>query len=118
MHEAAITQALMDQVQSLIPAGGRLQRVRVEVGAMEHLDSEVMRAMWVAMIDESPLVGAELDIERIAVRVRCRHCGVEHSPSDPAVLICPSCGLVRPEMLAGAGILLRSLEVDVEDHDG
>lgn len=112
MHEAAITQALLDQVRELVPEGSRLTRCRVEVGELEHLDEGVMGSLWRAMTDGSPLEGAALDVERIALLVRCKACGTDFDPEDKAILVCPACGAVRPEVLAGAGVTLRSLEVE------
>jgi hydrogenase nickel incorporation protein HypA/HybF len=117
LHEAAITAALVEQVRSFVPAGATLDAVRVEVGELEHLDSEVMRTLWQAMIEDTDLAGAELEIDRVALSVRCGACGEVWNPEDPAILLCPKCGVVRPEVLEGSGILLRSLSVE-EPEDG
>lgn len=112
MHEAAVTGALIDQVRALVPAGSRLELCRIEVGELEHLDGPVMDTIWRAMIEGTPLEGATLRIERVALRVRCKACGREHAPEDKAILLCPACGEVRPEVLAGSGITLRSIEIE------
>jgi len=112
MHEAAITQAILEQVQGVMPPGGVLREVHVEVGDLEHLDGEVMRTVWAAMLLDAGLSGAELRIDRVPLRVRCGACGVEYVPEDTAILLCPECGAVRPEVLEGSGVLLRSLEVE------
>lgn len=112
MHEASIIEALAEQILRVMPEGGRLVLATVEVGELEHLDPGVMTALWEAVTAGSPLGGATLEIERVPVRVRCGACAVEFAPEDRAVLICPACGAVRPEILAGVGIVLRSLEVE------
>jgi hydrogenase nickel incorporation protein HypA/HybF len=112
MHEAAIIEALHEQVEALVPAGRRLVEVHVEVGELEHLDGEVLSAMWGAAVEGSGLAGAALRVTRTALRVRCRECGAEFAPEDPFLLLCPACGVARPEVLAGGGVLLRSLEVE------
>lgn len=112
MHEAAITEALVEQVRAALPAGARLAVCRVEVGELEHLESGVMASMWRAMVEGTELAGALLELTRVPVRVRCRACGVEHEPEDKSIMVCPSCGAVKPEVLAGAGVTLRSLEVE------
>jgi hydrogenase nickel incorporation protein HypA/HybF len=111
MHEAAITQALLEQVRGLVPAGASLREVHVEIGELEHLDGEVMRTVWAALLLDAGLDGAALRIDRVPLRVRCGACGTEYRPEDPAILLCPDCGAVRPEVLEGSGVLLRSLEV-------
>ncbi|MEZ6318195.1 MAG: hydrogenase maturation nickel metallochaperone HypA [Phycisphaerales bacterium] len=112
MHEAAVTEAIVEQVRRALPAGSRLEVCRIEVGELEHLDAEVMGSIWHAMTAETDLAGAMLEIERVALRVRCGACAGEFVPEDKAILVCPACGSVRPEVLAGSGITLRSLEVE------
>jgi hydrogenase nickel incorporation protein HypA/HybF len=112
MHEAAITQALIEQVESSLPRGTRLVGCRVRVGELEHLEGGVMDAIWQASIRGTGLEGARLEIEREPLRVRCGGCGDEFTPEDKAILLCPACGAVRPEVLSGTGVTLRSLEVE------
>lgn len=112
MHEAAITAALLEQVRGIVPDGSRLLWCRVEVGDLEHLDETVLATLWRAMIEGTPLRGASLEIERIPLQVRCGACGLAYEPQDKAVLLCPACGSVRPEILEGVGVVLRSLEVE------
>jgi hydrogenase nickel incorporation protein HypA/HybF len=112
MHEAAITEALVEQVREFLPASATLTGVRIEVGELEHLDPVVMRTVWEVATAGTELEGAALTIERVPLSVRCRRCGTEHAPEDPAILLCPDCGAVAPEVLRGSGVVLRSLEVE------
>ena len=117
MHEAAITEALLEQVRTFLPKDGELVRVRLEVGELEHLDPDVMRTAWRAATDGTGLGGAELSIARVALTVRCRDCGATHRPEDPAVLVCPRCSAVRPEVVEGSGVRLLAIDVDVPEED-
>lgn len=112
MHEMAIVQSLLEQVRSFMPDQAVLNEIHLEVGDLEHLDGDVMRTALAALTDGSELQGAALHIRRIPIRVRCRSCGHEYEPEDAAVLLCPECGLVQPEILQGTGVLLKSLEID------
>jgi hydrogenase nickel incorporation protein HypA/HybF len=116
VHEAAITEALLQQVTSFLPEGGELVSVRIEIGELEHLDERVMQTAWRAATDGTDLGGAGLSIERVALIVRCRACGREHRPEDPAVLVCPRCGAVRPEVVAGSGVRLLAIDVDMPEE--
>ncbi len=111
MHEAAIAESLLEQVRSFAPEGSRVATVRIEVGGLEHIEPEVMDVVWRALVLGSPYEGAELAVERVPLRVRCRACGAESQPDDLAILTCGVCDAVRPEVIEGSGILLRSLEV-------
>jgi len=112
LHEASITQALVDQVRSFVPEGASLLSVRIEVGALEHLDADVLRWTWDVFTEGTDLSGAKLEIESVPLRVCCRACGHEWLPEDPAVLVCPACEAVLPDLQWGTGVLLRSLEVE------
>ena len=116
MHEMSIVQFLLEQVRSFIPDGATLKAVRIEVGRLEHLDPDVMQTAWSVMTESSGLNGAELTIVPVALRVRCGACGNEFEPEEPAFMVCPSCERVQPVVLAGTGVLLRSLEVDEPVH--
>ena len=74
----------------------------------------VRKLAWAATTAGGELAGSNLEVSRIPIRVRCRACGAESQPEDPAILTCRSCGAVRPEVLEGSGIVLRSLEVEEE----
>ncbi len=114
MHEASVTGAVIEQARTFVPGGMRLALCRLEVGELEHLDPEVMSQMWRAMTDGTEMEGAALEIERVALRVRCGSCAEAFEPEDRAVLRCPHCGSVRPEILEGTGVVLKSLEVEEE----
>jgi hydrogenase nickel incorporation protein HypA/HybF len=107
--------ALVEQVRAFVPAGATLLSVRIEVGALEHLDDEVLLSLFGLLTEGTPLAGAGLAVTRVPLRVRCAACGTEHAPPDPAALFCPACGVARPEVLAGSGVTLSSIEVDVPE---
>jgi len=115
MHEISIMQALLEQVRALKPDGALLREVHLEVGELEHLDGEVMQTGWTVLTSGSELAGAVLSITRVPVRVRCRVCGQEYEPEDVAVLLCPNCEAVQPEVLEGTGVLLRRMAIDEPD---
>ena len=112
MHEAAIIQGLLEQVGPFVPEGAVLKEVRIDVGRLEHLDETVMQATWSALTQGTDFAETALRIDRIPVRLRCRACGREYEPQDLMQLACPACGVARPAVLAGGGVLLRSLEVN------
>ena len=87
-------------------------RCLVQVGELEHIDETVMQTTWAAMSSETELRGVALEMERIPMAVRCRACGEDYEPADRAVMVCPACGEVSPEIRAGVGILLTRIELE------
>ncbi|MCK4871740.1 MAG: hydrogenase maturation nickel metallochaperone HypA [Phycisphaerales bacterium] len=113
MHEMSIATALLEQVQALLPEAATLTEVRIDIGSLEHLDSELMRFAWAALVESEPAVkGSALTITRIATRIRCKTCGHAYEPEDAYTMLCPQCGAAHPEVLAGSGIVLKGLTVE------
>jgi len=116
MHEMSITNALVEQVEAVLPAGARLTEVRLEVGVLEHLDAEIMELAWQAITDEKEeMQGAALKIKRVSLRIRCRNCGNEYEPPDIYGMICPECDSASPQVLQGSGVLLRGISAEQPD---
>jgi hydrogenase nickel incorporation protein HypA/HybF len=115
MHEMSIASALLEQVELSLPEEGRLVEVRIAVGALEHLDSEVMRLAWESLVFERPrLSSSALKVNHVSLRIRCRKCGHVHEPEDIYGMLCPLCASAQPEILQGSGIVLTGLSVDQE----
>ena len=115
MHELSIVQALLEQVEEALPPDHRLLLVRIRVGELEHLDADVMDEVVSVAVADTPLRTGRLEVVRVPLEVRCRACETLHRPEDVLVLACPACGEVRPEITAGSGVLLQSIEAERVD---
>ena len=116
MHETSIVQSLLEQVRSFLPDGATLRAVHVEVGRLEHLDADVMQTAWSVLTEGADLGGAKLMVTSIPLCVRCRGCGRDYEPEEPAFMLCPFCEKVQPEVVTGTGVLLRSIDVEKPEH--
>lgn len=112
MHEMSVVESLVGQVRAHVPGGATVREVCIEVGSLEHLDEAIMQLAWRSSVLETELAGAELDIDRVMMRVRCGVCGAVFEPAEMACLVCPNCGGVRPEVLRGKGVMLQSIEIE------
>ncbi len=117
MHEGAVAQALFHTVTSHLPAGAVLTAAHVEVGEYEHIDEAALRFFWDALTEETPYSGSALHVRWRPVRVRCGGCGHRYVPEDKAILVCPACGAVRPDVVEGKGIYLSRLEIENRETD-
>jgi len=119
MHEMAVVRSIADTILDHLPPDASLQEAVVEVGALEHLDPAVVESAWRALAADGahpPLSRARLTLRSVPVRVRCEACGLEHAPEEAACLLCPDCGLARPRVLSGWGVVLARLVVDLPDE--
>lgn len=109
MHELALSQSIVDMIVECARREGirRVTRVVVEVGAAAAVEPDALRFCFDVIAEETPVQGAELAIEVIALRARCRNCAHEYAP-ESQVSACPSCGSYAPELLAGRELRVKS----------
>lgn len=110
MHELAICQALLTQVEQLAAAQGAqsVARIRLRVGPLSGVEPDQLLDVF-GIARRGAAADAELCIERSGVRVRCLECDAESSTA-PNRLLCARCGGFRTRLLAGDELLLERLE--------
>jgi len=120
MHEMSIATALVKQVLDLAKENAlvRIERVELEVGALQLVVPEALDMAFKAASHDTPASGAVLHQEVIPVRARCRACGQDYVPDMDTSYQCDRCGVAEPEILAGRDIILRSLSGPGEDEGG
>lgn len=110
MHELAITQNIVEICEHHA-SGRRIRSVRVEIGDLSGVVPEAVEFCFEACSRDTLLEGARLVIERVPAKARCRDCAAEqevasfHAP-------CAACGGFGMELLSGAELRVRELEVE------
>ena len=118
MHELYIAQSILSSVKKSLPqnvAAEAVTQVRVEVGQLDAVVSETLVFLFNAIKPGSGMPAAELVVETIPVRCRCRACGEEFTLDLPFFL-CPACGSGDTEILQGRGIRLTGITADVDEE--
>ena len=115
MHELSIAQSIVDSVlaHQKQHGGRRVTTIGVRVGEVSGVNAEALEFCFGATIEDTPLAGAALALERVAVRYRCHDCGHEFEPVEfnPA---CPACASIVTAMIAGDELALAYLELEDE----
>jgi hydrogenase nickel incorporation protein HypA/HybF len=111
MHELSIA-ALIADIAIRHADGRRVSRVEVRVGHLRQVVPSALEFAFELVAQGTPLEGAELVLEEVAVTVRCGTCGAE-SRLDGFPLICP-CGSAAVEIVAGEELTVESLDVEEE----
>lgn len=111
MHELAVCQALLKEVQRAAAdsGAGPVVRVVVRLGPLCGVEPQLLaRAFEFARVG-GVAAGAELCIEPAPVRVECTLC---HAVSDaaPNRLICGQCGAWHTRLVGGDELLLQRVE--------
>ncbi len=113
MHELAVCQALMQQVEEVAcrESATRVTRVTLQIGALSGVEGLLLQDAWPIASAASVASGAELRIENVPLRVRCLECGSE-SDALPNRLTCGVCDSFRTVLISGEELLLESLELE------
>lgn len=117
MHELAICQALLDQVEAIADEhAARVSRVRVAIGPLSGVDPQLLEQAYALARTGTSADGSELVIDSMPVRVRCRTCGAESAASANR-LLCGQCGDWRTDLTSGGELLLMKVELNGDVHD-
>lgn len=111
MHELAICQSILSQVETLAQQHQAKQIVEItlKIGLLAGVESELLKQAFPLAAAGSCAENAELKIENIPVKVKCSQCNTE-SEVQPNRLLCQSCGDWRTKVISGDEMLLARIE--------
>jgi hydrogenase nickel incorporation protein HypA/HybF len=113
MHELSIAEAVVAIVER--HAGERtVRRVELRVGHLRQVVPSALEFAFELLADGTALEGAELVIEEVPARGRCRACGAETTMTW-FPLQCGECGGLDVELVTGEELLVDALEVDNDE---
>ena len=115
MHELAICQALMNQVESIAAERNARSVVSIVVGMgpLSGVEAQLLKHAYPVASAGTVAEGAELVIENLPVRIKCTHCGSE-SDALPNKLVCKACGDWRTTLISGDELMLMRIELETE----
>ena len=113
MHELAICQALMNQVESIAAERNARSVVSIVVGMgpLSGVEVQLLKHAYPVASAGTVAEGAELVIEDLPVRIRCTECGNE-SDALPNKLVCKVCGDWRTTLISGDELMLMRVELE------
>jgi hydrogenase nickel incorporation protein HypA/HybF len=116
MHELAIAQNIVDIIKQYVSPdlepGVRL--IRLRVGKMSGIVPDSLEFCFSAVVSDTPLAHAGLDIERVPTQAQCPDCGVTFVIEDP-VFICPECCGTALRLVSGTE--LQVVEIELADQE-
>ena len=110
MHELAIAQSVVE-IASRHAAGRSVNKVGLKVGALRQVVPSSLAFNFELVALGTPLEGAELEIEPIEARGRCRACRAE-SVLVSFPLICRTCGSFELDIVEGDELDVEWLELE------
>jgi hydrogenase nickel incorporation protein HypA/HybF len=113
MHELPITQSILEIADRHLAAAGarRITRIWLVVGDLTGFVPDSIQFYFDILSQGTPAEGARLVIERRPGQIRCRSCCQVYEPVDGQIWICPTCGTLGGEVLAGKEMYVESIEV-------
>ncbi len=111
MHELAICQSIISQVETLAQQYQAKQVIEItlKIGLLAGVESELLKQAFPLAAAGGCAENAELKIESIPVKVKCSQCNAE-SDVVPNRLLCQNCGDWRTKVISGDEMLLARIE--------
>lgn len=111
MHELAICQALIQQVEDIARAhpGKQVEVIKVQIGPLSGVEAPLLKHAYPVASAGTVAEGATLVIETLPIKVRCRTCSAE-TEATANRLLCAECGDFHTELISGDEMLLASIE--------
>lgn len=112
MHEMSVAQNIVDIVRQYVPGGQavRVATVRVRVGSLSGIVTDSLDFCFSAIVADTPLGRARLDIERVPAACECQDCGVRFEPAY-LIFLCPMCGSGRARLISGNDLQVVHVEL-------
>ncbi len=113
MHEASITESIIDTVLAAIVqenVTGEVININVTVGVCQGLVPDSMQMFFDMEKPGTPLENTKLVITTQEMVAHCPYCDTEHKLDIP-IMYCPDCG--KPmNLIKGKEIFITSIEVE------
>ena len=118
MHEVSIAENIIQIVlQSL---GDRrkhsVKRVQMQVGELAGVMPDSLEFCYQVLADDPALKGSILEIERVALSIRCNRC-MAISGLSPWVFNCPRCASNDLTILTGDEMHIVAIELEATGED-
>jgi hydrogenase nickel incorporation protein HypA/HybF len=114
MHEFAIAENVKKIVEeSVEDKTMKVCKVKLKVGKLRAVVPDFLMSCFQYTIEGTSIQDAELDIEEIPVRCKCKNCGSDFTIDEP-LFICTICGSQQIDILTGMELLVESIEIEEE----
>lgn len=113
MHEMGIAMQLVEIATSAIPKdmeNVQVEKVNLRLGKLSSVVPDSLRFCFEIITKDTPLAGAELDIEEIEVVAKCNDCNWEWTIKGP-VFKCEKCKSGNINILSGQELEISSIEI-------
>lgn len=113
MHELAICQSLMEQVETIAfeRDATSVTSIVVGMGPLSGVEEQLLKNAYPIASVGTVAENAELKIEKLPIKVKCNRCGCV-TTALPNKLICSHCGEWKTTLISGDELLLMTVELE------
>ncbi len=118
MHELSVCQSIIQQVTdiAITHSARSVKKVTVMIGPLAGVEPDLLTQAFPIARAGTVADEAELLIESLPLRVRCRSCAAE-TEAQPNRLICGACGDWQTEVVSGDEMLLAQVELITDNEE-
>ena len=111
MHEISIAADLSSIVleTAVIEKLAKVTKVNISFGQMVQIVPDIFEFAFREAVKDTVAHGAELDIEIIVVRMKCRECGEDFNVNENN-FTCNNCGSTDLDIIHGKELFIKSIE--------
>jgi hydrogenase nickel incorporation protein HypA/HybF len=113
VHELAVAQALVEQVDAVIDQhqSSSATSIRVRIGPLAGVVPDLLATAFPLAAAGSRMQHAKLEFTHAPILVRCQTCGAETEAAMNR-LLCGACGDWHTQIFSGDELLLESVELE------
>ncbi len=113
MHEMAIAQSIIEIVEREARKhnSGCVKRVKVQIGEFSGVVREALEFSFEVAKSGTIAENAELEVEVIGFKAKCKACNFEINGVDDFNLFCPNCGEPM-EIVSGREMRVEYIEIE------
>jgi hydrogenase nickel incorporation protein HypA/HybF len=113
MHELSIAQGILGIVKEEASTHklARISSIKLKIGLLRAVVPEALSFCFEALVKDTPLAKAKLEIEMVPIKGRCKNCGQQfkHTQRIDFFFRCPSCGK-ELEIMTGEELYIEQIE--------
>lgn len=118
MHELAICQSLIDQLNDIASdyPGRKIATVHIQVGPLSGVVPQLLKDAFPLASAGTVAENATLKCHASDIQVHCPKCGKD-SEAGSNNMICHNCGNWQTELISGDELMLRQVELESQDDE-
>lgn len=112
MHELSVAQSIFEIVNQYVlrEQSGSVKSIKLKLGEFSGVVPDSLEFCFSAIVVDTPLSAARLEIERVPFMLACKTCKKSFA-SQFGVVLCPECGGCETDVISGTEMQIVEIEI-------